>query len=453
MRAQTQFLPISYAFNSDTLENSSTSVQPQNSLGKKPVFAQKESAKKHLFLPASESFFTLDSTIHSRIAAGLFYSTSYKKCSIKAQGLLGAYNSVLSSQPFIAKYRRFGGYMEDLRFRSQYSVSKAIDIQAGIDNHFFGDGYRSLIQSAQSNPLPFFHIRAKLGVFRYGLLYQLLHEETPSSKRKGKFSASHYLSFSPGKKWNISLIEQVFFAAKDGNLSRGFELEYLNPFVFFRTQEYSLGSADNVLLSLNAHYRSEKWMLYTQVNIDELVVKELRARSKWWANKYAFQLGIKGKKQKLSYLFEMNIVRPYMYTHLSGNQNVGVLGTPLAHPEGANFIEVLSNEEFQLSEKLQLSMYGQFLLKGLDEMGKNWGSEIYKNYITYEKEYQNTIGQGVTVRKYQVGFQINYWLKKVGLNAYFQSGVLHQQFDEVSKTNFYFSTGIRSSFFQVRSLF
>ena len=96
--------------------------------------------------------------------------------------------------------------------------------------------------------------------------------------------------------------ESVLFQPKDVSFKRGFEVEYLNPFVFFRPQEYSIGSTDNVFMAAQAAYRFKNKCIYTQVTIDEFDFTQIKNRTRWWANKYGIQLGIKGTKGKYIWL-------------------------------------------------------------------------------------------------------------------------------------------------------
>jgi hypothetical protein len=90
------------------------------------------------------------------------------------------------------------------------------------------------------------------------------------------------------------VFESVIWQAKDTMLNRGFDVHYLNPFVFFRPLEYEQGSSDNVIMGLNLKVKIiDGISVYSQFLLDEFLMKEVRADSGWWANKYGYQLGIK----------------------------------------------------------------------------------------------------------------------------------------------------------------
>ena len=64
-----------------------------------------------------------------------------------------------------------------------------------------------------------------------------------------KYMAAHYLSLQVSPKLSFGLFESVIFSR-----DQGFELQYLNPVIFYRTVERLLDSPDNVLLGLNINY-------------------------------------------------------------------------------------------------------------------------------------------------------------------------------------------------------
>lgn len=416
--------------------------------------------------PTAESYGILDSAgnLDYRASAGVSLRFQRKKWFNKTQLLTGWSNRETVDQDhpaFLPKNNHQYYWYNSVRTRTHYTPSETFDISFGIDNHFIGDGYRSLIQSNQNAPVPFAMMRVNFWHLEYGLIYQFNHENMPDTSAMWKFNALHYLSYNITKRFNVTLIEQVLFQPKDGKFNRGFELEYLNPIVFFRPQEYSLGSTDNVLLGLNTSYRFKNHTIYGQFCIDEFVIDEIRNRTRWWANKYGGQLGMKGMFKKMKYIVEGNFVRPYMYSHINYGQNSGNMGLAVGHPLGSNFAELLaivSKEITKNSDKVHLhkftySGFAQFQLKGEDPDSMSWGGNIYESYVLRPKEYGNTIGQGLTIRNILAGAQFSYSNIKYPIEYYFQAGVNYTW----GETNARFSptavVGVRSTLFSTRKFF
>ncbi len=273
-----------------------------------------------------------------------------------------------------------------------YRPSKIFNLQVGRDKHFWGDGYRSLFLSDVGAPFEYVKQQTTIWKLQYTSLFAWLHDWTNSPDRvsknfRSKFATFHYISFNAAKWLNIGVFESVIWQGTDDNRVRGFDPNYLNPLVFFRPVEYSLGSSDNAMLGFSFKVRfNRNNQLYAQLFLDEFYLKEIKNWSEgWWANKQGIQLGYKcfnfGSVERLFMQAELNIVRPYTYSHGSPQQNYANGGMPLAHPLGANFAEMIgilsyNVKGFSFTGKLVGARYG------LDQAGQNLGQDIFKSYIT-----------------------------------------------------------------------
>lgn len=287
----------------------------------------------------------------------------------------------------------------DIRGRVSYTPNKIFNFQTGIDHNFIGEGNRSMFLSDYGKPYPFAKIRTKFWHLEYMMLYQFLKEEAPNNNWKSKFSSSHLISWNATKWLNFGIFETVVFSPKDTTLNKGYDAEYLNPIVFYRPQEYSLGSSDNIILGLQFSVKLKKHTFYCQVVLDEFLLSEIKAKSKWWANKYGGQLGVKGRfNQNLEHFFyrvECNFARPYIYSHVSSSLNYGNQGYALAHPYGSSFSELLGELKWQ-NKKWNIKVFANYFTHGSDKNdGLSYGGDIYKSYNIRPYEYNNTIGQGI----------------------------------------------------------
>ncbi|MFN7014452.1 MAG: hypothetical protein ACK4ON_09315, partial [Bacteroidia bacterium] len=229
-----------------------------------------------------------------------------------------------------------------------YQPSNYFLFEIGNGKHFIGDGYRSLMLSDNANNNPYFKINTKVWKLQYTNLFMQLDDVRFSNGSradfKKKYASIHYLSWNLSKRLNIGFFESIVFETRDSTAAFYYDVNYLNPVIFYRPVEYSIGSGDNALMGVNARYRLFNGIIiYGQAVIDEFLLKEIRARKGWWANKYALQVGLKWLDlfsiKNLSFQSEYNFVRPFTYTHGSILQNYGHFNQPLAHPQGANFEE------------------------------------------------------------------------------------------------------------------
>ena len=299
-----------------------------------------------------------------------------------------------------------------------YSPNKTFNFQLGKDKHFIGDGYRSLLLSDFSNNNPYFGINANIWRIQYNVWYSWMQDfsQYDGSKKslQIKFGTFHYLSFNALKEFNISFFENVVWQGTDTNRTRTFDVNYLNPVVFYRPQEYSVGSADNSMMGLNATGKLFGCLkLYAQAVADEFFLKEIRARKGWWANKQGWQFGgkymnafnIKG----LTIQAEYNQVRPYTYTHGSVQQNYSNYGQALAHPLGANFKEYLGFVSYR-ANRWMLSFQGLSAIIGMDTMNSNLGQNIFVSYTTRPYEYSHKTTQGNKKSLMQSDLKFTYYI-------------------------------------------
>ncbi|MEI6019976.1 MAG: hypothetical protein WCR21_02520 [Bacteroidota bacterium] len=298
--------------------------------------------------------------------------------------------------------------------------NKIFNFQLGRDKHFIGDGYRSLLLSDFAPAYPFFRINANFWRFQYNVWYSWMYDVTYANgikdKFKNKFGSFHFLSYNILKELQVGLFENVIWRGIDTNQVRNFDPNYLNPIIFFRPVEYSIGSSDNSFLGLNLNATLFKHLkLYGQLAVDELFLAEIRAHRGWWANKQGWQLGakyinalgIKGLKLQLEY----NEVRPFTYTHGIVVQNYSHYGMPLAHPYGANFRELLGFVNYR-HKRFELAWQGMRVLVGKDTANSksNIGQNIFVSYNTRSMEYGNKTTQGIKTTVLQSSLKLTYYL-------------------------------------------
>ncbi|MBL4656747.1 MAG: hypothetical protein JKX73_02015 [Flavobacteriales bacterium] len=333
-------------------------------------------------------------------------------------------------------FSKFDGYIS-------YSPSPYFNFQAGQGKNFFGSGYRSLLLSDVANNYPFFKINTTIWKIKYVNLFTAMNEVIgsggKSSNYQRKYATFHYLSWNVSKWLNISLFESIIWAGEDSSGVRGYDVNYLNPIIFYRPVEFSVGSSDNAIIGTNISAKiSKSMLLYGQVVLDEFFLVHIRARDGWWANKQGFQLGLKTWRlfgiDGLSGLIEYNRVRPYTYSHGLRIQNYAHFNQALAHPLGANFYETTSFLRYNTGP---ISIEGSFMygIAGIDSSGSNWGGNIFLDYTTpRQKEFDNFTAQGVQTTIISGGLRVAYLLYpptnlkfEIGLHARSSSSDIDNQ--------------------------
>jgi hypothetical protein len=349
--------------------------------------------------PIADLNYRYNETSQYRTGGGLNLESSFSnKWYLRASfmGGVGSGDSLFHSKAYWYNADSTSYSYGDLRGRLSYTPNRIFNFQVGLDHNFIGEGNRSLFLSDYGKPHPFGQIRAQFWRVEYSVLYQFFREEV-GTEWKRKNGATHHISLNATKWLNIGIFETVVFQPKDTLLNRGYDVEYLNPVIFYRPQEYSLGSSDNVLLGLSFSAKYKQHTLYGQFILDEFSLTEYKAKTGWWANKYGGQLGIKGRfatnKSNWFYRLEYNAVRPYTYAHLNEGQNYGNQGNTLAHPYASNFMEILGEVKFQ-HKRWIVKAFASYFLKGEDKNGLSYGGNLYQPYTNRPYEYGHFTGQG-----------------------------------------------------------
>ncbi len=299
-----------------------------------------------------------------------------------------------------------------------YKPSKFFFFEAGHGKHFIGEGYRSLFLSDNAPNYPYAKIEANFWHVKYTTIWTAYQDMRPEYTSEGvykkKYSAIHYISWNATKKLNLGFFETVIWYNENG---RGFDVNFLNPLIFFKTAEYEAGSdASNTLVGLSAHYKLLfNLSVYGQFLLDEMTVSKFFGETGYWANKFGYQIGIKYSNAfnipNLFMRLEYNKVRPYTYAH-NTMANYGHDYQALAHPWGANFEEALLEMQYRKDRWYahNITSVGQ---KGFDFPNDSvaYGGNIY-NYIKTEDRasdkytLQGNLGK-IIYNNFEAGYILN----------------------------------------------
>ncbi len=313
-----------------------------------------------------------------------------------------------------------------------FSPVKQIRVQFGQDRNFIGYGMRSLLLSDFATDYLFLKINTRVWRINYQNLYMRLNDrygyvagnQNTARPYPAKFVTLHYLSLNITDRLNIGLFESVTFHDNNKN-GRGFDVNYLNPIILYRSIEHQLGDADKVMMALNAGWLPLKDVfLYGQFMINEWRLKDVIAGNGSSGNKSAWQAGLKyvdvAGISNLDFQLEYNRIRPYTYTHYTHANDLWVVNSyshhnqPLAHPMGANLHELLLRVKAQPLKRLTMDFQLTSSLYGADSSASNWGGNIFLDYRTAEQKLNNRIGQGVATNLFMAqtlfSFQIRHQL-------------------------------------------
>ena len=322
--------------------------------------------------------------IGKKIGFSSFITDNQERGPVFFQQQVGKYRAV-PGVGFYKPFKKTGVDYFDARGYITFNAAKFIDFQLGYDKNFIGNGYRSLFLSDWGNSNLFAKINTKIWKLNYQNIFM---ELMPQFKKSGdkllprKYAAMHHLSMNVTKWLNVGLFEGVVFGRQDH-----FDFQYLNPIIFYRHIEGTVGSPDNALAGLDFKANvAHRLQFYGQFLLDEFILKEVKNNPTSWVNKFGIQAGVKyidafGIKN-MDLQFETNRVRPFTYSHNDTIANYTHYNQPLAHPLGANFQEFIGILDYQPANKWHIYARAIYYNQGLDSAGINFGGNIFRDYTT-----------------------------------------------------------------------
>ncbi|MBQ3657227.1 MAG: hypothetical protein II956_10360 [Bacteroidales bacterium] len=368
---------------------------------------------------------------------GLSGGYNYKKMLSISANVIGGYSSPLNHRALLADslgwFPQLGDFKKNdnnyfvkyFEFYINYRPADYLLFSFGKGKKQIGEGIRSALLSAQNSGMYYFDLRVDVRNFCY--VFSInggKNLDTKLKTNKTKWTVYHLFSWNAAKWLSFGGFEAVNLVRRDSlNNSRFVDLHYINPLIFTRPVEYSLGSPDNELMGVFGKLKFFKQTFYAQAVIDEFKIKEVKAGTGWWANKYALQAGVKGfVLNNFSYVLEANYIRPYMYSHDDANNSHSMFNQPYANPYGANLKEFLAQLKY-FSKLFSVSLTLDYVEQGKDFDKYSYGGNVLRSYNTRRSEYDNFVGQGSNVKFMNLSVDLKYqpqFLK--GLCLFSQAG-------------------------------
>lgn len=345
-----------------------------------------------------------------------------------------------------------------------YSPNQFINLQLGYGRNFLGDGYRSLLQSDGTSPYPYFKINTTFWKIKYTNTYMWLkdlrEEVTTDRAYATKYMANHYLSWNISNRFNLGVFESVVWTTSN---DRGFDMNFVNPIIFYRTVEFNSSSkAGNALLGLTGKYKwNNEVNFYGQFLIDEFSVDAVKERNKSWKNKFGYQFGAKYYDafgiDNLLLQAEYNIVRPYVYSHSDPITNYAHNNQSMGHQWGGNFKEFIFVARYfkgRYFADAKVTVGKRGLDFNTEDDDYNYGGNIYLDYEE-NRPYDTgvKVGQGNTTKVFIGDIQVGYLINP-STNLKVFANVIYRNFDPTAETtntfkqnSTWFTIGVRADLF------
>jgi len=356
--------------------------------------------------------------IRGNVGDKIGFYTSVSDEILKPHSWVGDYyirDTTLLYTNFVKPYDTYFGYFLSNAYVTG-SINKYMDLQFGHFRNFIGDGYRSFIMGDMHPEYLNMRLNTRIWKMNYTNIWAELREPNFRSYgvQRRHYMATHHLGLNLGKNFNIGIFETILFQRDSGHASSGFDPNYLNPIIFYKSIENGLNSTDKAILGINYKYNFlKRFSLYGQVVISEFKLEELVNNRGWMHNKYAIQTGLKyidvlGVKN-LDIQGEFNMARPFHYTSYNAAQSFSNFRQFLGHPLGANFYESIGIVRYQPTNRLNIMAKLILAKYGNDTNGSNFGKDPRLSYRTHSSPlFGNYIGQGVLTTLVMTDLTLSY---------------------------------------------
>ncbi|MCX7696811.1 MAG: hypothetical protein N2Z72_03840 [Bacteroidales bacterium] len=419
----------------------------------------KQSTRDTFKVNLGESFLFRPNRVRYQMASGISYSKQLGKLNFNLEPYI-LYEYPRTRPYYIHSDYPLGGGMviggkEKIYFRPlfQFNVTFLRYFFSGLcyGHRHYGDGYRSFLPSRQSPLYPWANLGVRLRnlLFDFSLAYW---QQNLWDTLRHKFTVIQYVRWRPWKWLSLGFYESATWSVSKLRNMGAIELTYLQPFAFLRPIDYSMGSPANMFMAGLLQFRWKSYSFYMQVVLDEFYISEYKNELRYlfhpndttihtgaWVNKQALQMGMKSFSlfgmKGLGLLMEVNIARPYTYSHSFPELSFSHQNQPVAHPLGANFFEAISWLGYAWRKNAWVS--GISLVRiGLDASNTHVGQNILQptsdGWLGYNipvSYYGNHIAQGNHAKVLTFA---TYWMRKISLKNYpfrFYVGVCNKHSD------------------------
>jgi hypothetical protein len=389
-----------------------------------------------------------------------YYVSGYVSTAVLPEYLSTYVNDVgvIPGQAYAKIYKPNGYDWQYITAVASYSPNKFLNISAGRDKTFIGDGYRSLLLSDFASPYPFFKLTATLGNVRYMAMWTDMNDPALNSQYgifRKKFGVFHYLDYTVNNRLSLGFFENVTgFFTDDNGQKRNFDLNYVNPLIFLNPVNNNSDDPDKSLLGFTGKYKlTDGITVYGQFALNEFRAADIFSGDGSFANKYGFQLGVRGANlfgiKGLNYLLENNNAKPYTYSARSEIENYSENGEPLAHPFGANFRELVGLLNYSY-KRFDFSAEGDLARYGFDMNGLNFGKNIFEIYTNPARVEGNYTTQGLTTNMVYFEGKVAYLVNpKYNLRLELGAIARDERNTQYNDKAVIITFGIKSSFRQV----
>lgn len=315
-----------------------------------------------------------------------------------------------------------------------YTPIKQLTLSTGNNQHFIGDGHRSLLLSDHSYSSPYFMVDWQISPkFRFSYmrsrLMNLIRKPATSSVEsfyEAKGHSVNYFTYQPNEKVNISLFEGAIWNRGDSVTSHASHPMFYNPIPALSSLALMNKGELNSIIGLNLGVQvADKHHAYGQVALNG---------SRF--DKVGFQLGYRGYNffglQDFMIQFEYNNVPLGLYEADNKRLSYSHYNMSLGHSRGNGFQEILLRSNYEFKRFYAGLSLNYYLLEDYDELDL---LPVTKDAIWYNQESFTVLNTSV-----EVGYRIN---RKLNFTVFTSATVRGTTQADKRNTSF-FNFGLRT---------
>lgn len=283
----------------------------------------------------------------------------------------------------VRSYDYVDGY---LKYTTEPAEDMKISVQLGREKQKIGFSHtESLVLSGAHPNMDFIKMTFDFGVMHYTSLFASTVGEFSQDRSLNytKYIASNRLKLSLPGAVDIGIGESVVF-------SRGIELAYLNPVIFYKFVEHSLQDRDNGTIFFDFQTQAVKNLQFQGMFfLDENILSNLADLS-LQSNKTAYQLGALWYEpagiKNLALTAEYTKIRPYTYTHFNPKNTYTSFGQIIGNNIGPNADQLYLKLSYNFNDRISAGAEYRKIRRGenvSDASGNlifNAGGDVFQPY-------------------------------------------------------------------------
>lgn len=276
-------------------------------------------------------------------------------------------------------------------------VGKYVDLRLGRTRNRWSEGIGSIYLSDYAPEYD--HVRFSTTIWKLEYVamvaafnHRFRMNDVLHTRRK--YGTFHSLSFNISERLNLTAFESIIFSRDSLGMNKTqidrplLDPAFLNPMILFQPLEEDLGDLGNATIGIGGYWRPYDGIkLYGQFLLDEFAIRDYLSNKNPWTKKYALLAGLHvALVPKSNIRIEASHVRPYTYSHHSGQTNYIHFNSYLGHHLGANFQDIMLIYNLVLPKNFNFSFVGALTKRGRNDTDNTGGDPLVDYTSRYTDE-------------------------------------------------------------------